>query len=233
MNNSQQSEVVPSNQRVCTCHPTDRPPICQHRYAATECQDAYRAYKVTRVTVSCLCGTQGCNAEVCNPTTFKLAIASVEIRDLREALAGRNADETTERCPMYWNVHAARCLRTKDHEGECWFAAPASALPTDKAFGAMPSEEPTPEHCSATTGEVGCVLKAGHPGPHQFRQIFSEKADEPTPKPARQWRGVVTHDPTECPACDEELRQIEQRAPEKATEPIRPHWCGDPACSDK
>jgi hypothetical protein len=33
-----------------------------------------------------------------------------------------------------------------------------------------------PEHCSATTGEIGCVLKAGHPGPHQFRQRFSEKA---------------------------------------------------------
>jgi hypothetical protein len=51
--------------------------------------------------------------------------------------------ETTERCPMYWNVNAARCLRPKGHGDECWFAAPSSALPTDKAFGAMPPVEPT------------------------------------------------------------------------------------------
>lgn len=84
------------DQRPCTCHPGDRPPICQHRYGARDCQDAYRAYAARKVTVSCLCGTQGCIAEVCNPTTFKLAIAAVEIRDLRSALATSSADETTE-----------------------------------------------------------------------------------------------------------------------------------------
>src|ERR1700722_5355364 len=31
------------DQRPCTCHPDDRPPVCQHRYGARECQDAYRA----------------------------------------------------------------------------------------------------------------------------------------------------------------------------------------------
>lgn len=37
---------ISSNESVCTCHPTDRPPICQHRYGARECQDAYRVYNV-------------------------------------------------------------------------------------------------------------------------------------------------------------------------------------------
>jgi hypothetical protein len=27
--------------RSCTCHRDDRPAVCQHRYAATECQAAY------------------------------------------------------------------------------------------------------------------------------------------------------------------------------------------------
>lgn len=31
------------DERVCTCHPDDRPPVCQHRYGARECQDAYRS----------------------------------------------------------------------------------------------------------------------------------------------------------------------------------------------
>lgn len=53
--------------------------------------------------------------------------------------------ETSERCPQYWNVCTARCLRPKCHMGECWFAAPSSALPTDKVFGAMPPMEPTRE----------------------------------------------------------------------------------------
>ena len=33
-------------ERDCTCHPDDRPPTCQHRYAASECQEAYRTAKV-------------------------------------------------------------------------------------------------------------------------------------------------------------------------------------------
>lgn len=31
-------------QRTCTCHPDDRPPVCQRRYGAHECQDAWRAF---------------------------------------------------------------------------------------------------------------------------------------------------------------------------------------------
>ncbi len=27
--------------RPCTCHPQDRPPICMHRYALSECLDTY------------------------------------------------------------------------------------------------------------------------------------------------------------------------------------------------
>lgn len=27
--------------RTCTCHPDDQPPVCQRRYAASECQKAY------------------------------------------------------------------------------------------------------------------------------------------------------------------------------------------------
>lgn len=81
--------------RPCTCHPTERPPICQHRYATRECQDAYRAYSASRITVSCLCGTKGCNAAVCNPTTFKLAITAVENRDLRAALATALSDDSS------------------------------------------------------------------------------------------------------------------------------------------
>jgi hypothetical protein len=35
------NESPPSDLRACTCHPDDRPPICQHRYAASECKAAY------------------------------------------------------------------------------------------------------------------------------------------------------------------------------------------------
>lgn len=27
--------------RICTCNPDDRPPVCQMRYAASECMEAY------------------------------------------------------------------------------------------------------------------------------------------------------------------------------------------------
>ena len=27
--------------RSCTCHPDERPPVCQHRYAFSECKAAY------------------------------------------------------------------------------------------------------------------------------------------------------------------------------------------------
>lgn len=29
-------------ERECTCHSDDRPPACMHRYAASDCQRAYR-----------------------------------------------------------------------------------------------------------------------------------------------------------------------------------------------
>ena len=30
-----------SDTRSCTCHPDDRPPVCQHLYAASECLHAW------------------------------------------------------------------------------------------------------------------------------------------------------------------------------------------------
>lgn len=31
-------------QRPCTCHPDYRPPVCQRRYAASECREFYRLF---------------------------------------------------------------------------------------------------------------------------------------------------------------------------------------------
>lgn len=49
-----------------------------------------------------------------------------------------------------------------------------------------------------------------------------DSAQETTAQPERQWRGIVAHDPKECGPCDVELRGIEMRAAQKASDVSNP-----------
>lgn len=38
--------------KPCTCHPDDRPPVCQHRYALQECRDTYEKSQMEKPVVT-------------------------------------------------------------------------------------------------------------------------------------------------------------------------------------